>query len=95
MDELTVAQVLPERYREVLERVASLESLGHRREAGILRRDAIRVYSRSWDGRAIRSMENLRTRADRVIQGGERPRQARPEHPAVRSIRLRLLRVSA
>lgn len=95
MDEPTVAQILPERYREVLERVARLEGLGHRREAAILRHDAVRVYSRSWDDRAIRSMESLRARAERVLEGGERPREARPEHPAVRSIRLRLLRVSA
>lgn len=95
MDESNIAQVLPERYREVLERIARLETLGHRREAGILRRDAIRVYSRSWDDRAIRSMDGLRRRADRVLEGDERPREARGEHPAVRSIRLRLLRVSA
>ena len=95
MDEPTVAETLPQRYREVLDRIAELEAHGHRREAQLLRRSAIRRYAAAWNDGAIRHMERLRDRGDRVLAGDDRPRRVRPEHPAIRTIRLRLLRVPA
>jgi hypothetical protein len=82
----SVAHGLPELYRAVLERVASLEHTGHRGEALIIRRAAVAAYSRAWDNVAVKRLEGLRTRAERVLDGIERPRLARP----VRTARLTL-----
>jgi hypothetical protein len=80
----SVAHELPELYRAVLERVASLEQTGHRREAELIRREAIAAYSRAWDDAAHRRIDQLRVRAERVLVGQERPRVERPTRPAVR-----------
>ena len=86
----SVAHGLPELYRAVLERVASLEHTGHRDEALIIRRAAVAAYSRAWDDAAVKRLEGLRTRAERVLDGLDRPRQARPARvarPAIRWLR--------
>lgn len=70
----SVAHELPELYRAVLERVGSLEIGGHRREGELIRREAVAAYSRAWDERARRRLTQLRVRAERVLQGQERPR---------------------
>jgi hypothetical protein len=93
MDESSVAHELPELYRDVLDRIASVERLGYRREGQLLRAEAIKVYSASWNDGAIRAMEGLRTRADRVRDGDERPRRPRSESRALRYLRLRRLAV--
>jgi len=79
---ISVAHGLPELYRLVLERVASLEHTGRRDEALLIRRAAIDAYSRAWNDAAVRRMEALRARAERVLDGIERPREARPPRPA-------------
>ncbi len=93
MDESSVAHDLPELYRSVLDRIASLEAAGHRREGQLIRQAAIRVYSAAWDTRTMKALDALRTRADRVLDGHERPRHPRPVHPAVRFLRLRRVAV--
>jgi hypothetical protein len=84
---VSVAHELPELYRAVLERVASLEQTGHRREAELIRREAIAAYSRAWDDTARRRIDHLRVRADRVLVGQERPRVERSARSAVRRAR--------
>jgi hypothetical protein len=72
----SVAHELPELYRTVLERVASLELIGQRREGEAVRREAVRAYSRAWDDAARRRLTQLRLRAERVLDGHERARAA-------------------
>jgi hypothetical protein len=80
----SVAHELPEIYRAVLDRIASLERIGHRREAELIRREAVAAYSRAWDEAGRRRLERLRLRAERVVDGHERPRV---EHPARLALR--------
>lgn len=79
-----MAQGLPELYRAVLERVASLEHTGRRDEALIIRRQAVAAYSRAWDETAHRRLDALRVRAERVLDGIERPRLTRSPRPTLR-----------
>lgn len=80
----SVAHELPEIYRAVLDRIASLELIGHRREAELIRREAVAAYSRAWDETAHRRLGRLRARAERVVNGHERPRLERPVRLALR-----------
>lgn len=72
------AEELPSLYRAVLDRVADLERIGERPEALLVRAEATKVYSRSWDDNARRRLIALCRRADRVMAGVERPRTPRP-----------------
>ena len=74
MDGQSIAHELPELYRGLLERVALLEREGARREAAIVRADAIAVYSVRWDETAKRRLTSLLARADRVLAGADRAR---------------------
>jgi hypothetical protein len=74
MDGQSIAHDLPELYRAVLERVALLERQGARREAAMVRSDAIRAYSLRWDDTAKRRMTALVARGDRVLAGADRAR---------------------
>ena len=58
----SIAHVLPELYRAVLERIASLEHAGHRSEALLIRRAAGAAYARAWDEAALRRLEQMRDR---------------------------------
>ena len=80
----SVAQGLPELYRAVLERVASLEHTGRRDEALIIRRQAVSAYSKAWDDTAHKRLTALRARAERVLDGVDRPRSVRAARPALR-----------
>lgn len=80
----SVAHELPELYRALLVRVVSLELTGRRREAELIRREAVEAYSRAWDDVARSRLEQLRIRAERVLDGHERPRVARPAHLVLR-----------
>jgi hypothetical protein len=73
----TPAEDLPTLYRGILEGVARLERLGARREAGLLRADATRIYSTAWDEAGLRRLRQISARNDRVIAGDVRPRTAR------------------
>ena len=70
----SLAEDLPELYRTILERVAELERIGARREAGRVREIATRIYSEAWHEAARRELTQLLARADRGIAAGERPR---------------------
>jgi hypothetical protein len=76
MDVAPVSETLPETYRRVLDRVADLETAGYRREADLVRRDAIAAYSRRWNQRTATRLERLAERATRVVAGQDRARLA-------------------
>lgn len=63
----SLAEDLPELYRAILDRVAELERLGARREAGRIRADATRAYSTAWDEGARRHLLTFLARADRGL----------------------------
>lgn len=74
VESVSVAHSLPELYLKVLERATALEATGRRGEALILRRAALTTYSGAWDAEATRRLEALRARAERVLDGVDRPR---------------------
>ncbi len=82
MDVMPVSETLPETYRRVLDRVADLDAAGFRREADLVRRDAIRAYSGRWNERTARRVDQLLDHALRVLDGRERPRLAHRSRPA-------------
>jgi len=69
------AEALPELYRAILDSVAELERLGERREAGRVREEASRIYSRSWDEPARRELDAILRRADRTATRRDTGRQ--------------------
>lgn len=79
----SIAHALPELYRAVLERVASLEYAGLRAEGLLIRREAIRVYSRAWDEAALKRLDALRGRAERLLDGNPWRRDPGLSRPAV------------
>ena len=70
------ADDLPALYRAILDGIAQLERLGARREAGLLRAEATRIYSTAWDEAGVRRLGQIRRRIERIIAGDERPRTA-------------------
>ena len=78
VEEPSAFESLPELYRQVLDRVAALEEHGDRAEAGLVRNDAIRIYSGAWNQVAERRLRALRIHAERVVAGRDRPRSQRP-----------------
>jgi len=65
--DVSPAELLPAVYRAVLDRVSELERRGERGEAGRLRTEAIRAYSRAWDAEGRRRLESVLRRADRLL----------------------------
>jgi hypothetical protein len=59
MDEQSVAEELPELYRALLDRIAQIDAAGHRAAGHRIRMQATRIYSRAWDDRARRGLEDL------------------------------------
>jgi hypothetical protein len=78
VEEPSLAELLPELYRQVLDRVAALEQHDHRPEAGRVRAEATRAYSGPWNSRAVGRLRTLRIHAERVVAGRERPRAQSP-----------------
>lgn len=78
---------LPALYRAILDGVAQLERIGERREAALLRADATRLYSASWDQGNLRRLDQIRRRIERIIAGDERPRTAPPRSHSRRELR--------
>lgn len=70
----TPAEDLPGLYRTILERVAELEHIGERSEAGRIRMTATATYSGAWDDGGRNRLLGLIARADRVISGRAHPR---------------------
>lgn len=71
---VTLAEDLPEIYRAILDRVADLERIGARRDAGRIRAAATRAYSDAWDEGARRNLLGLLARARRNLTESEHPR---------------------
>jgi hypothetical protein len=67
MEPNLAAEELPALYRAVLDRVGQLEAAGEREQAGRIRADAMRIYSRAWDARAKRDLEALLRRHAHVV----------------------------
>lgn len=59
MDQKSAAEELPALYRALLDRIAQIDAAGQRDVAYRIRTEATRIYSRAWDDRARRSLENL------------------------------------
>jgi hypothetical protein len=70
----TPADQLPGLYRDVLDRVAVLERIGERAQAGQIRMAATEAYSGAWDESGRCRLKGLILRADRTIEGRDRPR---------------------
>lgn len=71
------AEEFPALYRSILDGVLELERAGLRREAALVRAEATGIYSGSWDDRGRRRLLGLLRRIDRVLDGRDRPRDAR------------------
>jgi hypothetical protein len=82
------SEELPALYRAILDGIADLERIGEHREAALIRSEATRVYSTSWDEGGRRRLTQIRRRIGRVIAGEERPRseQARSWKALQRSL---------
>ena len=70
----TPANDLPGLYRDILDRVAALEQIGERTQAGRIRMAATQAYSAAWDETGRGRLLGLIGRADRMIAGHDRPR---------------------
>ncbi len=70
----TPANDLPGLYRDILDRVAALEQIGERTQAGRIRMAATQAYSAAWDETGRGRLLGLIGRADRTIAGHDRPR---------------------
>jgi hypothetical protein len=78
MDPTSPAEELPALYRALLDRVAQIEAEGRRAAAYRLRSEASRIYSRSWDDRARRALQDLLTRTmDTKVGQPDRARGSR------------------
>ena len=72
------AEDLPTLYRAVLDRVGELEASGDRVMARRVRAQAIRIYSRTWDERSRRRLQNLLRRSS-TASVGQSARGSAPE----------------
>jgi hypothetical protein len=70
----TPADDLPGLYRDILDRVAELEHIGERAQAGQIRMEATQAYSDAWNEAGRGRLLVLLGRADRTIAGHDRPR---------------------
>lgn len=59
MDPKSAAEELPALYRAVLDRIAQIDAAGQRSVGYRIRVKATRIYSRAWDDRARRGLEEL------------------------------------
>lgn len=66
-------ETLPALYRRILDDVWALERAGSRAAAARLRAAATRSYSRAWDERAVRQLEEIGRSARRQLTTAGRP----------------------
>lgn len=59
MEPKSAAEDLPELYRALLDRIAQIDAAGHRTLGYRIRAEATRIYSRAWDDRARRGLQEL------------------------------------
>jgi hypothetical protein len=69
MDPNSAAEELPALYRAVLDRVGQIAASGQRSDANRIRAEATRIYSRAWDERARRKLEDLLRRSSDPVLG--------------------------
>jgi hypothetical protein len=75
MEPTSAAEELPALYRALLDRIAQIEAEGRRAVAYRLRADATRIYSKCWDERARRALQDLLNRTvDARLPQAERGR---------------------
>lgn len=68
MDQKSAAEELPALYRALLDRIAQIDAAGHRADGYRIRTQATQIYSRAWDDRARKALEELlRQTADREV----------------------------
>ena len=84
MEPTSAAEELPALYRALLDRVAQIETEGRRAAAYRLRSEATRIYSKRWDDRARRALQDLlsRTVDTRLGQPDRGGRSRRSSVPA-------------
>lgn len=73
MEPKSAAEELPALYRALLDRVAQIEAEGRRAAAYRLRSEATRIYSKCWDDRARRALQDLLNRTIDVRVGQPDP----------------------
>lgn len=73
MEPNSAAEELPALYRAVLDRVGQIEASGQRSAANRIRAEATRIYSRAWDERARRNLEDLLRRSSDPVAGIQIP----------------------
>lgn len=67
MDQKSAAEELPALYRAILDRIAQIDAAGQRSAAYRIRTEATRIYSRAWDDRARKDLQDLlRQSADKA-----------------------------
>ena len=86
MENLSPAEDLPSLYRAILDGIAELERLGDRRAAGLVRADAIRIYSRSWDSKSRSRLAAILKRTERTLDERRDPRQHEVHQTAVTTV---------
>lgn len=74
MDSQSPAEVLPGRYRAVLEAVSRLERAGERQAAYEIRCKALRAYSTRWDDVGQRALSRLESEAQARLAASPRAR---------------------
>jgi hypothetical protein len=77
VDDEPIAESLPQRYRELLDRVADVSTAGFRAEADLIRAAATKAYARRWNQATDRRLAELIARGDRVLAGRDRARRRR------------------
>jgi hypothetical protein len=79
MDQKSASEELPALYRALLDRIAQIDAAGHRDVGYRIRIEATRIYSRAWDDRARRGLEDLlrQTAAKGTARRGTVPGTAR------------------
>ena len=72
MNQKSAAEELPALYRALLDRVAQIDAAGHRDDGYRIRRLATQIYSRAWDDRARRALEDLLRQTAEPARVGQR-----------------------
>jgi hypothetical protein len=67
VDHHAIAEWLPERYRNVLDRLADLEVAGRHDDADRIRRNAIRSYSKRWNAGTAKRLDHLADEALAIL----------------------------
>jgi hypothetical protein len=85
MDQKSAAEELPALYRALLDRIAQIDAAGYRAVGYQIRIEATRIYSRAWDDRARRGLEDLlrQTAEKGAVRPSPVPAPARRSAPVI------------